>query len=128
VRHRFFSRGVLVVVIWATINAVIASIAFAFTSNLSPQERGVYFAAVLILVAFSTALLFVPRHRARSAPTPGGGRAANGAIAPAFAVACMMGGLAWVFGIFLAYFALPLIAFVLARLRVEWTERRQEEQ
>jgi Flp pilus assembly protein TadB len=57
---------------------------------------------------------------------PGGGQSANGAPATAFAAACLIGGLAWVFGVVLAYLALPLIAFVLARWRVEWAERRQE--
>lgn len=126
-KHRLFTRGVLVVAVWAAMNATLVVIHYAFPSNLSPQERWVYFGAVGILIAFSTALLLVRPHRARSAPVPGGGRAANGAPAAAFAVACMMGGLAWVFGVFLAYLALPLIAFALARLRVEWAERRDGE-
>lgn len=126
-KRRFFTRGVLVVIVWAAMNATLAFIHFGFPSNLSAQERWVYFGAVVILIGFSTALLFIPRHRARSAPTPSGGRSANGAVAPAFAVACMMGGLAWVFGVFLAYLALPLIAFVLSRFRVEWSERREEQ-
>lgn len=108
-------------------NATLAFIHFGFPSNLSPQERWVYFGAVGILIAFSSALLFLPHHRARSTPVPGGGQTANGAPAAAFAVACMMGGLAWVFGVFIAYLALPLIAFVLSRFRVEWAERRKGE-
>lgn len=126
-RRRFFTRGVLVVTIWAALNAVLVLIHFAFPSNLSPQERWVYFAAVGILIAFSIGLFAVRPGRARSTPVPGGGQTANGAPAAAFAVACMMGGLAWVFGVFLAYLALPLVAFTLARLRVEWAERRKGE-
>ncbi|MDE3205831.1 MAG: hypothetical protein KGQ66_16610 [Acidobacteriota bacterium] len=124
-RRRFFTRGVLILVVWAAMNAALALIHFAFPSELSPQERWVYFGAVAILVVFALALFAVRPHRARSAAPPGGGRSANGAPAAAFAVACMIGGLAWVFGVFLAYLALPLIAFNLARLRQERAERRE---
>lgn len=126
-KHRFVTRGALVVLIWAAMNAILLVIHYAFPSNLSAQERWVYYGAVTILVAFSVALFLVRPHRARSAPVPSGGQPANGAPAAAFAVACMMGGLAWVFGVFLAYLALPLLAFALARLRVEWAERRRGE-
>jgi hypothetical protein len=39
----------------------------------------------------------------------------------------MFAGMAWVWGIFLVWFAMPLVVFCLARWRVEWVERRQGE-
>jgi hypothetical protein len=116
----------VVVAVWAALNAVNAGVLFAFSSRVSVQERAVYWAAVGLLAVTSALVLLVPRHRARSAPVPSGGRAANGAPAAAFAAACLVGGLAWVFGVFIAYFALPLIAFILARWRVEWAEQHRE--
>lgn len=124
--NRFVGRGAVVVAIWAGINAFLASLLFIFTAHDSVLERSFYFSAVGILVITSSLLLLVPRHPARSAPVPPGGQAANGAPAAAFAAACLIGGLAWVFGVFLAYFALPLVAFILARWRVEWAEKRAE--
>lgn len=123
---RMTARGAVVVVVWAGLNAFLASLLFIFTAHDDVLERAFYWAAVGILVITSTLLLVLPPHRPRAAPVPGGGRSANGATATAFAAACLVGGLAWVFGLFLAYFALPLVAFILARWRVEWAERRAE--
>jgi hypothetical protein len=105
-------------------NAVLAGLLFVFSARDEAQARAFYWAAVAILVTTSAALLLVPRGPSRLAPTPGGGRSANGAPATAFAAVCLIGGLAWVFGVYLAYFALPLVAFILARWRVEWAERK----
>lgn len=124
--RRFVGRGAVVVAIWAAINAFLASLLFIFTAHDDVLERAFYWAAVGILVVTSSLLLVVPHHRPRSAPVPGGGQAANGAPAAAFAAACLIGGMAWVFGVFIAYFALPLVAFILARWRVEWAEKRAE--
>ena len=124
---RFTGRGAVVVAIWAGINGVLAALLFIFSAHDDVLERAFYWAAVAILVVTSSLLLVVPRRHPRSAPLPGGGRAANGAPATAFAAACLIGGLAWVFGVFIAYVALPLVAFILARWRVEWAERRAEE-
>ena len=121
---RLYSRGVLPVLIWTGLNAGLAALLFVFTAHDDVLERAFYWASVGVLVITSSLLFLLPRRPSRSAPVPGGGQAANGAPATAFAAACLIGGLAWVFGVFLAYFALPLIAFVLARWRVEWAERR----
>lgn len=123
---RFVGRGAVVVTVWATLNGVLAGLLFVFSAHASVYERAIYWGAVAILVLLSSFLLLVPRHRARSEPVPSGGRSANGAPATAFAAACLVGGMAWVFGVFVAYLALPLLAFVLARWRVEWAERRKE--
>ncbi|HET9078094.1 MAG TPA: hypothetical protein VFN68_14250 [Acidimicrobiales bacterium] len=123
---RFVGRGAVVVAIWAGLNGVLAALLFVFSARASVQERAFYWGAVAILVLTSGALLVVPRTRPVSPPSAPGGQARNGAPAAAFAAACLVGGLAWVFGVFIAYFALPLIAFCLARWRVEWAERRKE--
>lgn len=124
--NRFVHRGTVVVVIWAGLNSVLAGLLFVFSSHSDVQERAFYWAAVGILLLTSLALLLLPRTRSVTAPPEGGGQARNGAPAAAFAAACLVGGMAWVFGVFIAYFALPLIAFCLARWRVEWVERRRE--
>jgi uncharacterized membrane protein YiaA len=110
------SRGFSVVVIWALLNGVLAALLFVFNARDSDQERSFYFAAVAILAVTSLALLLIPR-RLGARPVAARG---DGAAAPAFAGACLIGGLAWVFGVFLAWFALPLVAFVAGRL---WAER-----
>lgn len=121
--HRFVRRGASVVVIWAALNAVLAGVLFIFTSKSITQELAFYWAAVGILLLTALAVFAVPRRpidaeRGRAQPY-------NGAPAAAFAAACLIGGMAWVFGLFVAYFALPLIAFCLARWRVEWRLRRE---
>jgi hypothetical protein len=123
---RFVGRGAVVVAIWAGLNGVLAALLFVFSAKTSGQERTFYWAAVAVLALTSAALLAVPRTTSVSAPSHHGGQARNGAPAAAFAAACLAGGLAWVFGVFVAYLALPLIAFCLARWRVEWAERRKE--
>jgi hypothetical protein len=112
---RVSSRGFPVVVIWALLNGVLAALLFVFDARDSDQERSFYFAAVAILAVTSLALLVIPR-RLAARPVARG----DGAAAPAFAGACLIGGLSWVFGVFLAWFALPLVAFVAGRL---WAER-----
>jgi hypothetical protein len=124
---RLTRRGASVVAIWAGLNALLAALLFVFSAHDELQERAFYWSAVAILVVTSAVLFLAPTRPVRSAPTPGGGRSANGAPSASFAAACLVGGLAWVFGVFLAYFALPLVAFVLARWRVEWAERKRGE-
>lgn len=121
------SRGALVVGIWACINLVIVSWHFAFNSDSQMQQLVIPWTMVGLVMLVTLAVLLVPRGARRPVGTPpGAGRSRNGAPAAAFAAACLAGGLAWVFGVFIAYLALPLLAFCVARWRVEWSERRQE--
>ena len=120
-------RGALVVGIWMLINLVVVSWHFAFNAYSRLQELILGWSMVGLLLIVTVAVLAFPsRPRTPVATPPGAGRSRNGAVAPAFAAACLAGGLAWVFGVFVAYLALPLVAFCLARWRVEWSERRQE--
>jgi hypothetical protein len=113
-----------VAAIWAALNGFLAALLFIFTARDDVQERAIYWSSVALVVLTSTFLLLAPRHTPRSVPVPGGGRSANGATAAALAGAALIGGYAWVFGVLIAYLALPLVAFVLARWRVEWAEAR----
>jgi hypothetical protein len=126
--NRLFTRGAVVLVAWGGINACLAAVLFAFGSRSSLQERAMYFSSAglveLLAVLF---LVFPAKPRADVAGPRGGGQVRNGAPAAALAAACLAGGLAWVFGVFMAYFALPLIAFCLARWRAEWAVRRKEQ-
>lgn len=126
-RQLMKTRGAQIVFIWMLINLVIVSWHFAFNAYSRLQELILGWSMVGLLGVATLAILLVPRRPRRPVGTPpGAGRARNGAPAAAMAVACLAGGLAWVFGVFVAYFALPLVAFCLARWRVEWAERRQE--
>lgn len=121
------SRGAQIVGIWMLINLVIVSWHFAFNAYSRLQELILGWSMVgLLLLVTLVVLLFPRRPRLPVGTPPGAGRSRNGAPAAAFAVACLAGGFAWVFGVFVAYFALPLVAFCLARWRVEWSERREE--
>lgn len=122
---RLTGTGASVILVWATLNAVLAAILFYFSSASIWQERAFYWAAVAILLLTSAAVLLAPRRPSRTAPAARGGQARNGAPAAAFAAACLAGGFAWVFGVYIAYFALPPLAFCLARWRVEWAESRR---
>ncbi|HMC39098.1 MAG TPA: hypothetical protein VKI19_05505 [Acidimicrobiales bacterium] len=117
---RVAARGVSVVAAWAVLNGVLASLLFVFDARDEDQERAFYLGAVAIVAVASIALFFRP-----SPQRPGGRlRGGDGGAAPAFAAACLIGGLAWVFGVFLAYFALPLLALVAGRLWAEWKASR----
>lgn len=121
------SRGALVVGIWTLINLVIVSWHFAFSAVSKMQELIIAWSMVGLLAVTTLAVLLFPRTPRRPVGTPpGAGRARNGAPSAALAGACLAGGLAWVFGVWVAYFALPLVVFCLARWRVEWAERRAE--
>lgn len=118
----------MVLLVWGAINAAVATVLFAFGSRTSLQERAMYFSSAgLIELLALVFLVFPSRPRADVGGPRGGGQVRNGAPAAALAAACLAGGLAWVFGVFMAYFALPLVAFCLARWRAEWAVRRRKD-
>lgn len=128
-RRQFIRRGAIVCAIWTLLLAIIAGFQYAFRASSIGQEHDIWWGfGVGIMVIVTAAVFLGPRKvPARTAPPHRGGQTSNGAAAPAFAAACLFAGMAWVWGIFLVYFSLPLVVFCVARWRVEWAERRQEE-
>lgn len=126
-RSVFVRRGAVVCAIWGSLLAVNASFMFAFDATSVYQDHYIYWACGVGFMALTTLAVFIAPVKvpASTAPPHRGGRARNGAAAPAFAVACMLGGMAWVFGIYMVYIAVPLVFFCVARWRVELAERRQ---
>lgn len=127
-RNAFVRRGAMVAAIWGGLLAINAAFMFAFHSSAAYQDHYIYWSCGVGFMVVTTLAVFLAPTRvpARTAPPHRGGRSRNGATAPAFALACMFAGMAWVWGIYLVYFSLPLVLFCLARWRVEWAERRQE--
>lgn len=103
-------RGAHILWAWAAINAALAGVLVGFGGPTSDFRIPLYWGSVgLLTLAGAAALLRAPRPPAK--------KHASGAPSLAFAGACFFGGLAWVFGPYLAYFALPLLALGAGRWR-----------
>lgn len=124
-RSTLVGRGAIVVLVWAALNAVAAGALFVFHSRSEWQQLSIYWSAVTVLVLSASALWLAPRRVVVSQPQHHRGQTFNGAPAAALAGACLIGGLAWVFGVLLAYFCIPLLLFCLARWRVERRVRKE---
>jgi uncharacterized membrane protein YfcA len=107
-----------VVLLWATGNAVLAIGLFAFVSH--EPERPLYWCSVTLLV-ISAAVFGAgwgrTRRRARERTVPPPDR--SGGPSLAFAAACLAGGFAWVFGVWVAYLALVPMTYCVTKLRAE---------
>lgn len=127
-RSIWFRRGAIICLGWMALLVNNASFQYAFHASSIYQEHDIWWGFGVGLMAITTAVVLLAPVKvpARPAPPQGGGRSRNGAAAPAFAVACMFAGMAWVWGIFLVYLGMPLVIFCLARWRVEIAERRRE--
>lgn len=128
---RFASLAARVVVIWALLNAALAAILVFFTGESHTQQLALYWASVGVLLLTALVVAVFVRADRLVQPRPpvspaavAAPSAASGAPALAFALACLAGGMAWVWGTYLAYFAAAPLAFCLARWRAEWLERR----
>jgi hypothetical protein len=117
-------RAALPVVVWTGFNAILAVILVLFTSHSKAIELALYWSSVGLLVVLAGVVLVPDRRRGRQSVA--GASAVTGAPAVALAGACLFGGLAWVFGTYLAYFAVPPLAFCVGRWRTEWRERRRQ--
>lgn len=119
-------RGALVCGIWTLLLVALAAAEFGFRSRSVYQQYTIWWACGVGLMVLTTAVVLLWPVRAplprQHADRPG--RAGNGAAAPAFAGACLIAGMAWVWGLYLLYFAMPLVVFCLARWRVELAVRR----
>jgi hypothetical protein len=107
-------RGAVVLLIWGLMNAVLAAVLVFFAGETKALELELYWASTGMLLILA-AIVFVPDAEAHHRQTS----ATAGAPALAFAAACLFGGLAWVFGRYLAFLALPPLAFCVGRWRLE---------
>ncbi|MCU4183114.1 hypothetical protein K6U06_01985 [Acidiferrimicrobium sp. IK] len=113
-------RGAVgVILLWASFNAVLSAVLIYFNSRIKALEMGSDWGAVGILLV--TSAIFALPLRAATQPRGAARQGADsGAPALAFAGACLLGGMAWVLGAWLAYPAVPLLVFCARRL---WTTR-----
>jgi hypothetical protein len=111
--------AVRVILLWASFNAILSAVLIYFNSPIKALEMGSDWGAVGLLLVTSAvfALPLRSRTRPRGAARQG---ADSGAPALAFAGACLLGGMAWALGAWLAYPAVPLLVFCGRRL---WTNR-----
>lgn len=128
-KRLFLRRGAIVCAIWTFLLVITTTIQYGFGASSIGQEHDIWWGfGVGIMTVVTLAVLLAPvKIPAKTAPPVGGGQTRNGAAAPALAAACMFAGMAWVWGIYLVYFSMPLVIFCLARWRAEWVVRGQEE-
>lgn len=115
----FRAHGSPIVWAWAGINAALAGVLVGFGGPTSNFRIPLFWGAVGILILAGAALLLRPAHLPKR-------RQSSGAVSLALAGACFFGGLAWVFGVYLAYFALPLLAFCVGRWRQDYRARGEQ--
>lgn len=104
-----------VVLAWGVVLLALASGLFAF-GNHAPEKPIYYSSAGLVVLASAVfgARWGRMRHRPEAPPPD-----RSGGPALAFAAACLAGAFAWVFGIWVAYLAAPLLAYCVTALRAE---------
>lgn len=112
--------GAGVVAAWAAGNAALTVMLVLYGGPTLAARSVVYGAASgLVLVAAVVVLGFrrgrVPRPDAYLQETEPQADPPSGAPALAAAGACLVGGLAWVFGVYLAYLAAPLLAYAVGK-------------
>jgi hypothetical protein len=125
--------GAGVVAAWAAGNGVLTAILVAYGGPTLDWRAGL-FAGGSFLVLVAAGLVMVVRNRERS-ERPGGGENVgqadkdrtepslpSGGPAIAAAAAVFVGGFAWVFGVYLAYLAVPLLAYAFGKW---WAEDRR---
>lgn len=108
--------GAAVVGAWAAGNAAL-TVMLVLYGGPTLAWRSITFgaASVLVLLAGLAVLWF----RRGDAPRLKEAPASSGGPALAAAAACLVGGLAWVFGVFLAYLAVPLLGYALGKWLAE---------
>lgn len=109
------------VALWACFLGVLASILAAFPGPTEAFRMEIYFSS-FGLIALVAAVVRFGRLRPHPLP-PDGVVPATGAPSLAVAVIALLGGLAWVYGLYVAYFALPFVGFTIGRLRLERRRR-----
>lgn len=107
--------GAAVVAAWAAGNAAL-TVMLVLYGGPTLAWRSITFGSASVLVLLAGAALWFCRGEAprlKEAPASSGGPAL------AAAAACLVGGLAWVFGVFLAYLAVPLMGYALGKWLAE---------
>lgn len=104
--------GAAVVAAWAVGNAALTVMLLLYGGPTLEWRAVTYGAASLLVLLAALAVLWVRRG---DAPHLMEAPASSGAPALAAAAACMVGGLAWVFGVFLAYLAVPLLGYAFGK-------------
>lgn len=104
--------GAAVVAAWAAGNASLTVMLVVYGGPTLVWRAATYGAASLLVLLAGVAVLWFRR---REAPRLTEAPASSGAPALAAAAACLVGGLAWVFGVYLAYLALPLLGYAFGK-------------
>ena len=111
--------GPYIVLGWALINLCVMLVQFAFFSDRERFSLPIYAGGVALLLVTAVCVAATGERQVRDGGARGARR--SGAAGLALAGAALMGGFAWTFGLWVAYFALPLFVFALSRL---WGENR----
>jgi hypothetical protein len=101
-----------VVAAWAAGNAALTVMLVVYGGPTLGWRAVTYGASSLLALLAALSLLWFRR---REAPRLTEAPASSGAPALAAAAACLVGGLAWVFGVFLAYLAVPLLGYAFGK-------------
>jgi hypothetical protein len=102
---------------WALMNLALVIVLIVYGGGTFASRLVLYALSVVIVATVAVAMAISLRRHGRRPPTPATIR--SGAPALALASACLAGALAWVFGLWLSYLALPLVGFCIARLRAD---------
>lgn len=108
--------GAAVVAAWAAVNAALTVMLVLYGGPTLAARSIVYGAACALLLFAALAVLWFRRRQVpRLADHEPDSEPPSGAPALAAAGACLAGGLAWVFGVYLAYLAAPLLAYAVGK-------------
>jgi hypothetical protein len=105
----------LVVAIWALGNGL-ATLALVLWGGPSLLQRSWMFAAATLIVGLAAVLVLTLRSRYEPAVRR---PPASGSPALALAAAFLVGGLAWVFGVYLVYLAIPPLVYAIVKWRAD---------
>lgn len=114
-RRRARHHGAVAVLVWGGMLAVLAGVMYAFGGPTMEIRGPLDFWEVLIIVFFAGLVAFRPGRPPRPKKAK-----VTGAPSMALAFAFLLGAIGWVFGLYMAYFAIPLLAFCISRWRAEW--------
>jgi hypothetical protein len=106
--------GAVVVAFWAALNLILTGVLAVYGGPTGTFRLALYGSGA-VLVALIALIIVLPARGVRPAPTG----EVSGGPAIAFGAACLAGGLAWVFGVYLAYLATPLVVYCFTKLRAE---------